>query len=271
MPAKNCWPALLLCLGLVACGEPIVPRTPEAFYNLAKQQLNNGQYRAASDSLQRVTETDPTGELGQRALVLRTALLAGMTAGFQRIGEDHLAGYKQTQSPQLRVVAMDYFSRARGRSLELVDVLEQTLKQPTTSPFHVDYWPAPATGAEALKKPRQGQLLSDTELETAERAAVQSSLAEALSTLTGQTGAPGTQIEVQPAVFYLGAAQVLVRLTDIFRPEALDDRRMAQLLHERAATLARQAGQLAQSKGDQKTQTAAEQLLQEHEGGPKKR
>ncbi len=271
MPAKNCWLALLVCLGLAACGEPIVPRTPEAFYNLAKQQLANGQYRAASDSLQRVAETDPSGELGRRALVLRTALLGGMTGGFQRIGESYLAGYKQTQSPQLRVVAMDYFSRARGWTLELVDVLDLALKQPTTSPFRVDYWPAPASGAEALQKARKGQLLSDTELETAERAAVQAGLAEVLSSLTGQSGAVGSQSEVQPAVFYLGAAQVLARLTEIFRPEALDEQRMTQLLRERAATLARQAAQLAQAAGDQKTQAGAEQLLQQVEGVQKKR
>ncbi len=271
MPAKNCWLALLLCLGLVACGEPIVPRTPEALYNLAKQQLANGQYRAASDSLQRVAETDPSGELGRRALVLRTALLGGMTRGFQRIGEEYLAGYKQTQSPQLRTVAMDYFSRGRGRSLELVDVLEQALKQPTTSPFRVDYWPAPATGGEVLQKARHGQLLSDTELETVERAAVQGSLAEVLSGLAGPTGAPGAPTDIEPAVFYLGAAQELVRLTEIFRPEALDERRLTQLFLERAATLARQAGQLAQARGDRKTQASAEQFLQQYEGAPKKR
>ena len=270
MPAKNCWLALLLCLGLAACGEPIVPRTPEALYNLAKQQLTNGRYRAASDSLQRVTETDPTGELGRRALVLRTALLGGMTRGFQSIGEEYLAGYKKTQSPELRTVAMDYFSRSRGRSLELVDVLEQALKQPTTSPFRVDYWPAPAAGG-ALQKARQGQLLSETELLAAERATVQRSLAEVLSGLAGQTGAPGTQTDIEPAVFYLGAAQELVRLTDIFRPEALDERRMTRLLLERAATLARQAAQLAQAKGDRKTQASAEQLLQQYEGALKKR
>jgi hypothetical protein len=191
-----------------------------------------------------------------------------MTGGFQRIGEDYLAGYKQSQSPQLRVVALDYFSRARGRSLELVDVLEQTLKQPATSPFQVDYWPASVSGAEALQKARQGQLLSDKELEAAERAAVRASLAEALSSLTGRTGAPA---EAEPAVFYLGAAQVLVRLADIFRPEALDEQRMTQLLRERAATLARQAAQLAQAAGDQKTQAGAEQLLQQVEGVQKKR
>ena len=271
MPAKTSRLALLLCLGLGACGEPLVPRTPEALYNLAKQQLTNGQYRAASDSLQRVTETDPTGELGRRALVLRTALLGGMTRGFQSIGEEYLAGYKKTQSPELRTVAMDYFSRSRGRSLELVDVLEQTLKQPTTSPFRVDYWPVPAAGGEALQKARQGQLLGETELQTAERATVQGSLTEVLAGLAGQTGAPGTQTDIEPAVFYLGAAQELVRLTDIFRPEALDERRMTQLLLERAATLARQAGQLAQARGDRKTQASAEQLLQQYEGALKKR
>lgn len=270
MPAKN-WLALLLCLGLVACGEPIVPRTPEAFHNLAKQQLNNGQYRAAADSLRRATEMDPTGELGRRALVLRIALLGGMIRGFQSIGEEYLAGYKQTQSPELRTVAMDYFSRARGRSLELLDGLEQALKQPTTSPFRVDYWPAPTSGGETLQKARHGQALSEVELTAAERAAVQRSLAETLGGLTGKSGAPGTETEVEPALFFLGAAQELVRMTSLFRPEALDERRLSQLSLERAATLARQAEQLAQASGNQKIQAEAGQVLRQCEDALKKR
>jgi hypothetical protein len=270
MPAKN-WLALLLCLGLVGCGEPIVPRTPEAFHNLAKQQLTNGQYRAAADSLQRVTEMDPTGELGRRALVLRIALLGGMIRGFQSIGEDYLAGYQQTKSAELRTVAMDYFSRARGRSLELLDGLEQALKQPTTSPFRVDYWPAPAAGGEALQKARHGQTLSETELTAAERAAVQRSLAEVLSGLTGKTGAPGEETDVEPAIFFLGAAQELVRMTSLFRAEALDERRLTQLSFERAATLARQAEQLAQAGGNQKVQAEAGQVLRQCEEALKRR
>ena len=276
MHARNRWSrglafALLLCLGLIACGEPLVPHSPQAVYNLAKEQLTNGQYRAAADSLRRVTETDPTGEIGRRALVLRTALLGGMARGFQSVAEDYLAGSKQAQAAQLRIVAMDYFSRARGRSFEMVDELERVLKQPTTSPFRVDYWPAAPPGGDALQKVRQGQPLSEAELPAAERATVQRSLAEVLSALAGQTGTPGNDTDIEPAVLYLGAARELVRLTDIFRPEALDERRMTQLYLERAATLARQAAELAQARGDQKTQAGAEQLLQECEGAFKKR
>ncbi len=263
--------ALLLCLGLVACGEPIVPHTPEAHYNLAKQQIANGQYRAGVDSLKSATETDPTGELGRRALVLRIALLGGMTRGFQSIGEEYLAGYKQTQSAEMRTTAMDYFSRARGRSLELLDGLEQALKQPTASAFRVDYWPAPATGGDALQKARHGQPLSEAELTAAERAAVQRTLGEVLSGLTGKTGAPGAETEAEPAVFFLGAAQELVRMTSLFRPEALDERQLTQLSLERAATLARQAEQLAQTSGNQKVQAEAGQVLRQCEEALKKR
>ena len=271
MPTKTSL-TLLLCLSLVGCGEPIVARTPNAVYNLAKQQLDNGQFRAAGDSLQRVMELDPNGEFGRRALVLRTALLAAMTRSFQSLGEDHLAGYKQGQSPELRTVGMGYFSRARGRALELMDVLEQALKQPATSPYRVDYWPAAPTSTDALQKARQGQALSETELNAAERAAMQRSLGEALNSLAGKTGAPGgAEAEVEPAVFFLGAAKELVRLASLFQHEALNERALSRLSLERAATLARQAEQLAQAAGNQKIQAEAGEILRQCEEALKKR
>lgn len=263
--------ALLLCLGLAACGEPIVARTPSQVYNLAKQQLTNGQFRAAGDSLQRVMELDPASEPGRRALVLRTALLAAMTRSFQSIGEDHLAGYKQSQLPELRTVGVANFSRARGRALELMEVLEQALKQPAPSPFRVDYWPAPATGGDVLQKARQGQPLSETELTQAERAVVQRNFGETLATLAGKTAAPGTEVEVAPAVFFLGAAKELVRLAGLFQHEALKERSLAQLSLDRAATLARQAEQLAQASGNQAVQAEAGQVLRQSEEARKKR
>lgn len=270
MPATNRL-ALLLLLGLVACREPSVPRTPKDFYYLSKERLSSGQYRAAADGLKRATETDATGDLGRRALALRIALLSGTARGFQSIGEEYLAGYQQKKAPELRTMAMDYFSRARGQSLELLDALEQALKQPTTTPFRVDYWPAPVAVGAPLQKARQGQLLSEAESTAAERAAVQQGLAEALTGLTGKTGLSGAEIEVEPAVFFLGAAQELVRMTSLFRAEALGEQRLTQLTLERAATLARQAEQLAQTGGNPKVQAEAGQVLRQCEEALKKR
>jgi hypothetical protein len=100
---------------------------------------------------------------------------------------------------------------------------------------------------------------------------VQRSLAEVLSGLTGKTGAPGEETDVEPAIFFLGAAQELVRMTSLFRAEALDERRLTQLSFERAATLARQAEQLAQAGGNQKVQAEAGQILRQCEEALKRR
>ena len=152
--------ALLVCLGFIACGEPLAPHSPQEFYNLAKAQLAKNQYRAAADSLQSAAQADPTGETGREAMVLRMALLAGMAGGFQHVAEEHLAGYKQTRAEPLRTVAMDYFNRARGRSFEMVDELERVLKLPTASPFHVDYRPAtaPTPAADRPSRPLSSQI-----------------------------------------------------------------------------------------------------------------
>jgi hypothetical protein len=252
--------AWLLLAGLAACEGPIVARSPQALYALAQEQLANSQFRAATDTLKRVSREFPTTEQGQRAAPLHIALEGGLARGYQSMGDAYLEGSKQPgatpQAGQLRAVAMDYFGRARSESIEVVESLEWLMKQTATEPFRLE---APVRAPEAAPFPAQvraGKPLNDPQRARAEQAEVWRGIQATVTAL----GGAGTAIE--PAVFYLGASRELVETVPLFSPDKLNEGRMAELYYERAAAIGRYAAQLAQTKGDRRTQKEAEALVQ---------
>lgn len=268
------WLGAAVCAGLLlSCGEPIVPRTPEALYALAKAQLTNANYVPAVDTLSKVTEESPQSEPGRRAQVLRIAVLSGLARGFKEIGESCLAGRQKAGTAQyaseMRSVAMDYFSRARGRSIEMVEALDYLIRYAPTGPFRVDFPlpDVPGGGSPVLAKVRLGSWVRTEELAQAETDAVRQGLAQSLTRLAG-AGEDVNQararfqgdVELDPAAFYLGVAQEIVELSSIYGRDALQDPRMFRLFHERAAAAAERAAKLAAEKGDRKLQTESERL-----------
>ena len=243
----------LLCAGgvaagwlLAACGEPIVARSPEALYALAQQQLASANYSPAADTLARVVRAGPESEPARRARALRLALLGGMARGYQRVGESYLEGSKSAgaaaYASQMRAVALDYFGRARGSSLEMMDALDRMLREPASPPLGAGFTPPGAAAAEraVLAQVRQGQWIEDAARLRAERAEVQQGLAQMLAGYAGTGGG-----EVDPAALYLAAARELVTVSGIFGPEGLREPRSVRLYHERALQLAERAGELA--------------------------
>lgn len=267
------WAGLILCGLLVfGCAGPIVPRSPEALYDLAKAQLANANFTPAVDTLTKVSQEAPDSEPGRRAQVLRVALLGGMARGFKEIGETCLAGRQKAgaakYATEMRTVAMDYFGRARGRSIEMVEALDYLIRYTPTGPFRVDV-PLPAVpggGSPVLAKVRLGNWVRTEELAQAESEAVRLGLSQTLTRLAGAGDVNQArarfrgEVELDPAVFYLGAAQEIVDISSIYGKDALQDVRLFRLFHERAAAAAEQAGKLAEKKGDRKLQAESERL-----------
>lgn len=268
------WLGAAVCAGLLlSCGEPIVSRTPEEVYALAKAQLSNANYVPAVDTLSKVTVESPQSEPGRRAQVLRIAVLSGLARGFKEIGESCLAGRQKAGAAQyaseMRSVAMDYFSRARGHSIEMVEALDYLIRYAPTGPFRVDFPlpEVPGGGSPVLAKVRLGNWVRTEELAQAETDAVRQGLAQSLTRLAG-AGEDVNQararfqgdVELDPAAFYLGVAQEIVDLSSIYGRDALQDPRMFRLFHERAAAAAERAAKLAGEKGDRKLQAESEHL-----------
>ena len=250
----------LLLVTLAACDGPIVARSPEALYNLALQQLGNSQFRAATDTLKRLSREFPATDQGRRAAALHVTLQGGLARGYQSMGDAYLAGSKQAgdapHAPQMRSTAMDYFGRARSESIEMMESAEWLMKQPSAEALRLD---VPARTLEAvtfLEQVRAGKAVSDAQRAQAE----QQEVWRGIQATGGALGGAGTPVE--PAAFFLGAARELVEGVGLFGPERLSEAQMARLFYERAAGLARHAAQLAQSKGDRRTQEEAEALVQ---------
>ena len=230
---------------LAACGEPIVARSPEALYALAQQQIANASYSPAADTLARVVLAGPESEPARRARVLRLALLGGMARGYQQVGESYLAGSKSAgaaaYASQMRTIALDYFGRARGSSLEMMDALDRMLREPASPLSGADISLAAAAAERAvLAQVRQGQWVEDAIRLRAERAEVGEQVRQVLAGFAGTGGK-----EVDPAALYLAAARELLTLSGIFGPEGLREPRSLRLYHERALQLAERAGELA--------------------------
>jgi len=253
----SCAALLASTLLLAACGGPLLPPTSEILYARAKQEIAKARYSPAVDTLARVMQEDPRGGVGGRARILRVALLGGMARGFQETGESYLAGAQAAgaaaHAGPMRRVALDYFSRARGRSLEMIEALDRLLQQPLVTPLQVDFvFPSAPESAQALLAPvRQGRSLEEAALRQAEHAVVLESLREVLGGFLAVTPEVGrgrlamVPVEVDPATFYLGAARELIRVSQIFGPDALREPHSIRLYHERALALAERAEELA--------------------------
>ncbi len=244
---------------LAACDGPIVARTPEALYQLATEQIANANYPPALDTLARAAEASPGSEISSRAEVVRLALLAGMARAFQEIAESYRAGQQEAgaaaYAAQMRTTAMDYFSRARGRSIELVEALDRGLADPAASPVRVELALPAATGdASALGQVRRGSWIEIEELQRVEKAQIRQRFGESLAAYASASARGRAGV-------YLATGRELVEISRIYRPEALGDRRMFRLLHERAANAAARAAELAVKGGDSLTVRESEQLL----------
>jgi hypothetical protein len=255
---------------LAACGGPIVARSPQALYALAKEQIVNANYTPAVDTLARISREAPGSDMAGRAQVLQIALLAGMARSLQEIGESYLAGSREAgaaaYAPQMRSIAMDYFGRSRSRAIEMVEALDRLMQRPLGSSLRVDMTAGttPQGGPGVLVKVRQGTWVESEEMLPVENALIQREFGEMLNQLSGG-GAPepgaASEVALDPAALYLAGAQEIVSLTDSLRAEALNDPRMARVFYERAARAAGRAAELAQQEGKQEMARQSQELL----------
>jgi hypothetical protein len=156
----------------------------------------------------------------------------------------------------LRAVGVDYYGRARGEAIEMMESAEWLMKQPAEGAFRLELPPRTLEAVTFLEQVRTGKPIDDAQRARAE----QQEIWTGIHATAGALGGAGSAIE--PAVFFLGAAREVAEAVALFGPERLNELQMARLFHERAAGLARHAAQLAQSKGDRRTQEEAETLVQ---------
>ncbi|MGH9779452.1 MAG: hypothetical protein ACRD5I_13675, partial [Candidatus Acidiferrales bacterium] len=189
-----------------------------------------------------------------RAAALHIALEGGLARGYQSMGDAYLTGSKQTA--QLRAVGVDYFGRARSESIEMMESAEWLAKQPASEAFRLDIPPRTLEAVVFLEQARAGKPINHAQRAQAE----QQEIWRGIQATAGALGGAGNSVE--PAAFFLGAARELVEGVGLFGLDRLNEAQMTRLFYERSAGLARHAAQLAQTKGDRRTQEEAEALIQ---------
>lgn len=271
--------AAVLGLGLLAgCGgEPIVARSPEALLRLAQEQCANRNYRAASDTLGRVLEQAPPGELAGRAHLFRLVLLGGMARGYQEMAEGYLEGARQAApaATELRTVAMDYFGRARGRSIEMVEAFDRFLREPRSAPLRLDLPLPDVPGGESgvLAKIRSGSRVAEED----QRAAEEEKIRQGLAVLMAEVLGAGEDVRaarartlgeatLEPDAVSLALAREMIEASRIYRKDALNDPRLLQLYYERAQAVAEGVAQRARERGEPRLQKEAEELARKCQG-----
>jgi hypothetical protein len=250
-----------LAAALIAgCSGPIVARSPEALFALAQEQIANANYYPAADTLARVAREAPKTELGRRARLLRITMLAGMARAFRDIAEAYLEGHERAGAAayagQMRAMAMDYFGRSRGRSLEMIETLDALLREPLPGPVRLELsLPAAGPPSQTLARIRQGTWVDAAALGPVEKEELIGGLAQSRGALASGTAA------ASPARIYLGLAREILELSSIYRKEALGDRRLIRLFHERAASVANLAAELAAQSGERPVEEESRRLV----------
>lgn len=245
---------------LLACSGPIVARSPEALFALAQEQIGNANYYPAADTLAKVAREAHNTDLGRQARLLRITLLAGMARAFRDIADAYLVGHQQAgaaaYSGQMRAIAMDYFGRSRGRSLEMIEALDVLLREPLPGPVRLALsLPATSSASQTLARVRQGTWVDAAELGPVEKDGLAAAMAQSRTTLAGGTTDPS------PARIYLGLAREVVNLSSIYRQEALGDDRLIRLFQERAASAAALGADLAAKSGERQLEEESRRLV----------
>ncbi len=237
-------------VGWTSCGEPIVYRGPMQLAQLAREQIVNGNYVAALNTLSRIAKESPESDYALKANLLRVALLGGLARGYQRLGQIHLEGYDNAMTvdyrDELHRTAMDYFGRAQTQVLELVETLDALLPTLEGKALVIDA-PLPTVPVEAnpaVVRLRAGRRLLDAERVQIEPEEIRRSLVEMLAALVGAADDPARaralyaqgNTPLEPDIFFLAVGRELIALSGIFAYRALNTPHFHRLLHERALT-----------------------------------
>lgn len=276
---KQILPGILLLVwvgGWTSCGEPIVYRGPVQLSQLAREQIVNGNYVAALDTLSRIVKESPDTDHALKASLLRVALLGGLARGYQRLGQIYLEGYDNAMSvdyrSELQRTAKDYFGQAQTRVLELVETLDALLPtvEGKTLVIDVPLLTVPAEENAAVVRLRAGRRLLDAERAQIEPEEIRRGLVEMMAALVGAAEDPARarslyaqgNTPLEPGTFFLAVGKELVELSGIFDRRALNNPNFHRLLHERAVVAADKV-LLAVKKPDSPLVREAQKLQQQ--------
>jgi hypothetical protein len=235
---------LCLALSLISCATGPAPNTPPWFWQAAQDTYRMGDYLKAIDHLQPLIA--PGGEFTERAQPFRLVLTAGLARGYIDLAEAFEAGARMNEkaATEFRRRMNVYRSQANRRTMNFAEsflAFEKT-GPGAAIPIAFPYPSGNPLPVAELTKAGQGIALSETELATAERRAIERAILMVASTAVGaeddtakaQQIFSGQNVTVPKETFLLGMAKQLHGLSQLYAPAKMNEPDKFQLLNERA-------------------------------------
>ncbi len=229
--------AIAISLLLVACsGAPPTPISEQYFAD-ARNSLKTSDFNAALKNLERAIKSAGDEPVGQRAAVLRVALVTALADAGKQMAEAYALGAKEPAArsrlgPFIQMRS-DYYGVARSR---LMDAMQSVMDQRTKlsgNPIPIEVsFPGSTGGTDpTVARIKSGQWVADTDRFAAELQADRNALARILSALAGAGQDPnkGQQIfssgrvDIDPRVYIIELSSSFLQIGGMFGPRALNE------------------------------------------------
>jgi hypothetical protein len=231
-------------LALVSCASGPAPNTPPWYWQAALDTYRTGDFAKAIDHLSAISE--PGGEYAARAQPFRLVLAAGVAAGYVDLAEAFEAGSRMNQNAatEFRRRMNVYRSQANRRALGFAEnFLAFRKADPGASvPIAFPYPGGSPLPVSELTKAGQGIVLSETELATAERRAIERAVLMAACAAVGaeedtakaQQIFSGEDVTVPRETFLFATSKQLHQLSELYSPAKRNEPDRHKLLNEEA-------------------------------------
>lgn len=233
-----------LAAGLISCASGPAPNTPPWYWQAALDTFRTGDFPKAIDHLSAISE--PGGEYAARAQPFRLVVAAGVATGYVDLAEAFEAGARinQKAATEFRRRMNVYRSQANRRVLSFAEnFLAFRKADPGASiPIAFPYPSGSPLPVAELTKAGQGIVLSETELATAERRAIERAVLMAACAAVGaeedtaraQQVFSGDNVTVPRETFLFAISKQLHQLSELYSPAKRNEPDRYKLLNEEA-------------------------------------
>ena len=229
--------AIAISLLLVGCsGAP--PTSPsEQYFADARSSLKTSDFNVALKNLERAIKSAGDEPVGQRAAVLRVALVTALADAGKQMAEAYAVGAKepaaQSRLGPFNRMRSDYYGIARSRLMDAMQSMMDQRSKLSSNPMPIEVsFPGSTGGTDpAVVRIKSGQWISDTERVAAELQTDRNALARILSALAGagQDSNKGQQIfssgkvEIDPRVYIIEVSGSFLQIGGMFEARVLDE------------------------------------------------
>ncbi len=228
---------IAISLLLVACsGAPPTPISEQYFAD-ARSSLKTSDFNAALKNLERAIKSAGDEPVGQRAAVVRVALVTALADASKQMAEAYGLGAKepaaQSRLGPFKKMRSDYYGIARSRLMDAMQSVMDQRPKLSSNPISIEVSIPGSTGGTdpTVARIKSGQWVADTDRFAAELQADRNALARILSALAGAGQDPskgqqifsGGKVDIEPRVYIIEVSSSFLQIGGMFEPRALDE------------------------------------------------